>query len=236
MSLLNKGKMMIFSFYKVFLSFFLFSLSFTSKADILEKYLKADNKKPINSITVIPKDKSSYYPDKETRSLKQRLFGDNKKAKKPSPFLFSFNLGANREHLQSSIYFSKKTHKKSKFTPLVGMKIDYDDTRKYFSNFSFSIGLQYVIFKYYDIKMAASLEQELENYFSIPTNEQMYTFLTSRLHLELSYELTDNFAIFASFSPKYSFVSDRYLENAPRGVQREAKQIIDYNYGFSVKI
>ena len=226
-----------------------FSLtSMSSKADILEKYLKQDNKNEVKSVEIAPTDKELIKAEtikkKEAnrpipasqRVFTQRALGIDSDGSESRNVLFNFSFGANREHLKNRIYFSSKTSAIKKFSPSLGLELNYDEQNKRFSNIAFFLGIKYVLLKYKDLEFTLGYDQELENMFTIEGEKDIYTFLTSRIETKLSYEITSNFIIFTSFSPKYSFVSETYLESAPEGLKKEAKQIIDYHYGVLVSL
>lgn len=229
---------------------FLSLVSHEAFSDILEKYLKKDPgtggalkidstklklpTRPGRKVEPIRPDSEEYYPPAEypeASTTKTVSLAPHRKNLAHANFSF----GASRNHLVNKIYFDLKTSASRKFSPLVGIKLDFNDNSRSYSNIAFSLGLSYVIFRYYNLEMSTALEQELENYFTIPTTTENYTFLTTRAHLKLSYDLSDHFSLFAAFSPKISYVSDSYLASAPPSLRKEARQILDFNYGFLVK-
>ncbi len=227
-------------------------LSYGAKGDILEKYLKKDSDtkgalklestslelptRPGRKVEpILPQGSNeNYYPPAEELEITTQK-SVSVSPKHSNLVHANFSFGANRNHLVNKVYFDLKTSPDRKFSPLVGLKLDFNDKRRSYSNLSFFLGINYVIFRYYSLEMSTSLEQELENYFTIPSSVENYTFLTTRAHIKFSYDLSEHFTLFAAFSPKVSYVSDKYLASAPLLLQEEARQILDFSYGFLVK-
>lgn len=215
----------------IILSFHIFFilLPITAKGDILEKYLKQDETTAKN---LLPEKKEQI---KHKSNISERINNNLFTIKKRNALQVNFSLGANRNHLANKLYLSQETYENKKFSPLIGLKIEYNDTRRSFSNLSFSLGLKYVLFRFYDAEITASYEQELENWFNIPLNKDIYTLLTSTVEIKLSYEVTPNFIVYSGFNPKYSWVTDSYLAKAPDGMKEEIRQYIDFSYGFLIR-
>lgn len=229
-------------FFKIIFCF----ISLESYADILEKYIKKTEPKNTPNIQRKARESRSSYRreaeivqenERNRKEALNRRVSSFREEKKQRPFLFNLSFGANRNHLVNKLSLSGKTSAFNKWSPNLGLKLDYDDEKKYFSNLAFSLGIGYVLFRYYGLEVTASYDQELENYFTISNeNRKIYTFLTGRLGARLSYEITSNFILFTSFSSKYSFVSKESLAKAPENIKNEIAQIIDYSYGFIVRL
>jgi|GEM_PF-4246764 len=243
-----KKKNNFFFIFKVLFVFF----SHDSRGDILEKYLKKDATtkgalkldstspefltRPGRKVEPILPGNSDedYNPSSEDPEITTQK--SVTVSPKPSNRVHTnFSFGASRNHLVNKVYFDLQTSPDRKFSPLVGLKLDFNDKRRAYSNLSFFLGINYVVFRYYNLEMSTALEQELENYFTIPSSVENYTFLTTRAHIKLSYDISKHFSLFTAFSPKFSYVSDKYLANAPVLLQEQARQILDFSYGFLVK-
>lgn len=227
------------------LTFFLFFFSKALEADILEKYLKQETKEEVEGVTIAPEDTELIQREAKKKpysgiSPSQRDFTSKALGKDPgrSQRSFRFNLafGANRNHLQNKISFSTLTTSRNKFSPSLGLELNYDDKDKHFSSIMFFLGLKYVLLHYHGLEFTLGLQQELENAYSHSEGRETYTFLNTRAETRLSYELTSNFILYTSFAPKYSFVTDAYLRGAPPKMAEEIRQILDFNYGFLISL
>lgn len=208
----------------VFISFYA-----RGEEDILNKYIEKKSMKSLDPSFTQDKKKTlgQSYPNKNKAYFFQ--------IEKRKPILFNITLGPDRNHLTNKFFVSSETHKLKKYSPLLGLKLQYQDIQKPFSNFAIYLGFEYVLFRFNNLELITSYEQEFENYFNIPSDNELFSFLTSKLNLKSSFEVIPSFLLFAEISSKYSWIGNDRLVNAPIKMRDEILQYFNYSYGVLIR-